>query len=79
MKIPAAVYALAAIAFLGAGCATSDETQQPSAEHEQAEYRTGSNIPKRAARPKTQEERDRAAEEAEQARRDAAATQRPGS
>jgi hypothetical protein len=76
MTIPAALYALAAIAVLSAGCATSDQTQPPAEEHELPEYRTGSSIPKRAPRPKTQEER--AAEEAAQAQRNATAIVRPG-
>jgi hypothetical protein len=78
MKIPAAVHALAAVAVLGAGCAAPDDKQQSDQQSEQPEYRTGSNIPKRAARPKTQEERDRAAQDAEQAQRDAEKILRPG-
>ena len=46
---------------------------------EQPEYRTGSNLPMRTPKPKTQEERDRAAQQAEQAKRDAEKLQRPGS
>ena len=79
MKIPAAVQALAAVAVLGAGCAAPDDKQQSAEPSEQAVYRTGSNIPTRAPKPKTQEERDRAAQEAEQAKRDAEKILRPGS
>ena len=78
MKIFAAVLALAAT-VPGAGCATSTDTQQTTDVREQPEYRTGSSIPMRPPRPKTQEERDRAAKDAEQARRDAEKILRPGS
>ena len=78
MKTPALALALAA-AVLGTGCATSTDTQQTSEVREQPEYRTGSNLPVRAPKPKTQEEREQAARDAEQARRDAEKIVRPGS
>ncbi len=78
MKISAVVLALAA-AVIAAGCATSSDTQQTGEVREQPEYRTGSNLPMRAPKPKTQEERDRAAQDAEQARRDAEKILRPSS
>ena len=78
MKIPAFVLAPAA-AVLGAGCATSTDTQQTTEVREQPEYRTGSNLPMRAPKQKTQEERERAAQEAEQAKRDAEKLLRAGS
>ena len=78
MKLPALVLALAA-AVLGAGCATCTDTQQTTEAREQPEYRTGSNLPMRAPKPKTQEERDRAAQEAEQAKCDAEKILRQGS
>jgi hypothetical protein len=78
MKIPALVHALAAVALLGTGCAATDDQQQPADTREQAAYRTGSNIGKRDPRPKTQEERERAAAQAEQSRRDAEKILRPG-
>lgn len=67
-----------AYAVLGAGCAATDATPSSSEPHEQPEYRTGSNIPVRVARPKTQEEKDRAAADEEQARRNAEKILRPG-
>lgn len=78
MQIPAALYALATVAVLGAGCAATDDKRQPAEASEQPDYRTGSNIPKHYARPKTQEERNRAAQEAEEAKRDAEKILRPG-
>lgn len=67
-----------AIATLAAGCAATDATPSSSEPYEQPEYRTGSSIPVHVARPKTQEERDRAAADAEQARRNAEKILRPG-
>ena len=78
MKI-ALVSILIGVAALVAGCATANDAQSASEPHEQREYRTGSNLPVRVVRPKTKEERDRAAEEAEQATRDAEKIVRPGS
>ena len=78
MKIAALVLALVATG-LGPGCATSTDTQQTTEVREQPEYRTGSNLPVRAAKPKPQEEREQAARDAEQARRDAEKIVRPGS
>ncbi len=71
---------LAATALIAAGCAdTGPDTQSSSREpREQPEYRTGSNLPVRAPRPKTKEEREQAQRDAEQAQRDAEKILRPG-
>ena len=79
MKTSLLLPVLGLVSCLGAGCAAPDVNEQAAEPREQAVYRTGSNLPVRVAKPKTKEERDRAAEEAEQARRDAEKILRPGS
>jgi hypothetical protein len=60
-------FALAGVA-LAAGCA-SDPQPVSSDAKEAREYRTGSNIPVRAARPATEAERARAQSDLEELRR----------
>ncbi len=79
MKPSLAIFAITFAALTLAGCAAANDTSSSSSEpREQPEYRTGSNLPIRTAKPKTKEERDRAAEEAERAQRDAEKILRPG-
>ena len=60
-RIPAAVLLFATLA--AGGCASTDQpTNGAAAPTAELEYRTGSNIPRRDAKPLTKEEREKQAE-----------------